>query len=311
MSKFHPQSKDELLSVTTNLMRIQTILTRTRTNKKQVQNDEKAYYDNEKDQQSIAEYYRNIDFDQENQEELFQTLGRLLEETHTRQVRYDPSEYVYPWVDLRPDGSLRSVYSGNQRDAEEVIKEDYEASLKREREMNKIDKDQEAAQLMRIAADFKYNCEHTVPQSWYDAREPMRGDIHQLFTCDPVCNSIRSNYPYHDFPDYDPNQMEVTRIEKACGKAEDELFEPEHAKGTVARAVLYFLLRYPDKIEAPHLKTIDAGLLQAWHLKYPPTIYERHRNHAIQEIQGNRNPYIDFPDKMIMKKYALNNFKPK
>ncbi|SEA00784.1 Endonuclease I [Thalassobacillus cyri] len=305
MSTFNQQLKEEFLSVTTDRTRIYTILSKASNNKTKVQKDEKSYYDEERDRQSIAKYYRDIDFDQEDQEERFQALGRLLEETHTRQVRYDPSEYVYPWVDLRPDGTLRSVYSGQQRDAEEVIKEDYETSLKRTREIEKLEKHHGGEKLAGIAAAFKYNCEHTVPQSWYDAKEPMRGDIHQLFTCDPVCNSIRSNYPYHDFPNYDPDQVEASRIEKACGKAEDGLFEPEHAKGAVARAMLYFLLRYPDKIEASHLKTIDIELLQAWHQTYPPTIYERHRNQAIQEIQGNRNPYIDFPDEMTKRKTCI------
>ncbi|MBP1970793.1 endonuclease I [Virgibacillus natechei] len=41
-----------------------------------------------------------------------------------------------------------------------------------------------------------------MPQSWFNEQEPMRGDLHHLFTCEPVCNSIRSNYTYHDFADY-------------------------------------------------------------------------------------------------------------
>ena len=33
-----------------------------------------------------------------------------------------------------------------------------------------------------------------------------------------------------------------------------------------------------------------------WHLADPPGEFELHRNAAIQERQGNRNPLIDFPD---------------
>ena len=36
-------------------------------------------------------------------------------------------------------------------------------------------------------------------------------------------------------------------------------------------------------------------LLQ-WHEQYPVTDYERHRNDAIEDVQGNRNPFIDFPE---------------
>jgi endonuclease G, mitochondrial len=33
-----------------------------------------------------------------------------------------------------------------------------------------------------------------------------------------------------------------------------------------------------------------------WHLADPPPKYEMHRNAAIYERQGNRNPLIDFPE---------------
>ncbi len=36
-------------------------------------------------------------------------------------------------------------------------------------------------------------------------------------------------------------------------------------------------------------------LLQ-WHRDDPPAAYEKHRNAAIYEKQGNRNPLIDFPE---------------
>jgi len=32
-----------------------------------------------------------------------------------------------------------------------------------------------------------------------------------------------------------------------------------------------------------------------WHRTEPPGEYEQHRNQAIQERQGNRNPLIDHP----------------
>ena len=37
-------------------------------------------------------------------------------------------------------------------------------------------------------------------------------------------------------------------------------------------------------------------LLLDWHEQYPPDTYERHRNAAIFELQGNRNPLIDHPE---------------
>ncbi|MBD2347189.1 endonuclease [Anabaena subtropica] len=69
-------------------------------------------------------------------------------------------------------------------------------------------------------------------------------------------------------------------------------------KGEVARATLYFLLRYPEQIdnrsneyEAQRLDT-----LLKWHQDYPVNEHEKHRNMAIYKKQGNRNPLIDFPE---------------
>ncbi|WP_173917472.1 endonuclease I family protein [Halobacillus sp. Marseille-Q1614] len=288
--------KEELLSVTTDSERLSNILTKAVKTKKELQDNEKPYYDREKDKQAVEQYYKSINLEQININE----LGKLLKETHSRPLRYDPSEYVYPWVDLRPDGKLKSIYSGENREVEDVIKEDYETSIKREEaiEMAEAVEQDQVKVLEQIASKFKYNCEHVVPQSWFDKQEPMRGDLHHLFTCEPVCNSIRSNYPYHDFKDYEPEKMKVSRIEDKCGKAEEELFEPEFAKGTAARAMLYFLVRYPEKIEKEHKDKIDIELLFKWHNGDPPAEYELHRNQAIYEIQGNRNPFIDFPDKI-------------
>ncbi|WP_313885224.1 endonuclease [Clostridium sp. DJ247] len=80
-----------------------------------------------------------------------------------------------------------------------------------------------------------------------------------------------------------------------CGKGEVEKFEPESGKGEAARAVLYFLLRYPGKIKEDRKNRINIDLLLKWHKEFPVSLYEKHRNKAIYELQGNRNPLIDFP----------------
>ena len=75
--------------------------------------------------------------------------------------------------------------------------------------------------------------------------------------------------------------------------AEEQKFEPEYGKGIVSRATMYFILRY--KNVDIHDK-MNRALLLAWHIRYPVTRYEKHRNAAIFEIQGNRNPFIDYPE---------------
>jgi endonuclease I len=131
-----------------------------------------------------------------------------------------------------------------------------------------------------------------VPQSWFAKREPMRGDLHHLFACESGCNSFRGNTPYFDFP-------EGTRaVRHACGTREPGRFEPGSGKGPAARAVLYVVLRYPSIVDdAPaEVEATDLPTLLEWHRAEPPGLYERHRNQAIAELQGNRNPLIDHPE---------------
>ncbi|PTA67471.1 endonuclease [Deinococcus arcticus] len=212
----------------------------------------------------------------------FAALSALLSRTHTRPLTYDPARHLYPWVDLWPDGQLRSLYSGRVHSPAELIAADRTAAERRARLAAQENLSAEALEMA-----LPYNCEHVVPQSWYARREPMRGDLHHLFACEPACNSFRGNTPYADFPDHD----EVVRGD--CGRREVGEFEPAAGKGAAARATLYFLLRYPGaaRIYAPrHLDT-----LLAWHAAQPPGDWERHRNAAIFALQGNRNPLIDHP----------------
>ncbi len=258
------------------------------------------YFDVDAEKNIKASYYKTINFDQLKSNELFKVLHSLIDSTH-KPVKYNPTQYLYNWVDLQEDGNLKSVYSGNTRNPEEVIAEDIKIINKRKNELNllltnhSLTENELETHKKRIEENNKLNCEHVVPQSWFHKQEPMRGDLHHLFACDPVCNSMRSNYPYHDFPDFEKG-IELESIRQKCGKLEESLFEPEYGKGIVARATLYFLLRYPDKITNDKEKNIDIELLLRWHEQYPVSIYEKHRNQSIHDTQGNRNPLIDFPE---------------
>jgi deoxyribonuclease I len=68
---------------------------------------------------------------------------------------------------------------------------------------------------------------------------------------------------------------------------------------------MYFLLRYPKQIKRSFLKEINVSLLMKWHEQFPVSIYEKHRNQAIYDIQGNRNPFIDFQDLVYKIKFPF------
>lgn len=260
--------------------------------------EERPYYDQDADRAARDAYYTSID-DSADGNALRRALTDLLEETHERRPSYKPSRMLYPWVDLHPDRLLRSVYSGKTFTAEELIRADAAAEEARLRGLQEFLLNESAAGPAELAAEMDvleaslpFNCEHVVPQSWFAKREPMRGDLHHLFACEPECNSFRGNIPYQDFPGFDE------AVREDCGMRERAGFEPEHSRGAAARATLYFLLRYPRVVgdTADEFPEERLPVLLDWHENEPVTEYEFHRNAAIAEIQGNRNPLIDHPD---------------
>jgi endonuclease I len=238
---------------------------------------EREYFDEVADGEAAEGYYAGLDPDAE-ASALFSALSALLEGTHGVRPSYSPAVELYPWVDLQPDGKLRSVYTEEEFDPETLIEE--AAGIEAQRAAAAVSE----AELEQL---LPYNCEHVVCQSWFEHHEPMRGDLHHLFTCESKCNSFRGNFPYVDFADF----LEVVR--EACGKREDVGFEPSSQKAPVARATLYFLLRYP-KLGVYSEERL--AMLLDWHETAPVSEYEHHRNAAVFEKQGNRNPLIDHPE---------------
>jgi endonuclease G, mitochondrial len=257
---------------------------------------DRDYYDEKSDRQAQETYYQ-LDANL-NPSQLYQALQELVSRTHTQKLSYQPSSQLYPWVDLRPDLKIESIYSKQELDPVQLIEEDFRVQTLRTMHTQTLHLKQSLSEAERqhridlLEASLPFNCEHTVPQSWFRKKEPMRGDLHHLFACEINCNSFRGNNPYFDFPDFNKT------IRSSCGKLEGGKFEPGANKGTVARAVLYFLLRYPGEInktdreyQADRLTT-----LFDWHQAQPAGEYEKHRNAAIFEKQGNRNPLIDHPE---------------
>ncbi|GIM27655.1 hypothetical protein CPJCM30710_03210 [Clostridium polyendosporum] len=260
------------------------------------------YYNEEQDKLLINEYYTDIHFNIGDKKILFKDISKLVTNTHTKWLSYDKSKReLFSLVDLRENGLIKSIYSGKLTDPEELIREDYELEkVKKQackgllvdaRYLTQVDKE-EIIEI--IESTCNCNVEHVVPQSWFNHKSPMKGDLHHLFTCEKACNQFRDDDEYYDFPDYNP-ESNIERTISNCGKGEFEKFEPESGKGEVARAVLYFLLRYPGKIKENRRNRINIDLLLTWHKEFPVSLYEKHRNKAIYELQGNRNPLIDFP----------------
>ena len=229
------------------------------------------YYDEATDAQERQEYYAPVQdsFAKSDGPDLFQKLHKLLSETH-RPTGQLPGDALYARVDRRPDGALYTLYGGDGPKDEDQVKE-------------------------RNTRDLEgYNLEHVVPKAWFDAQSPMRDDLHHLFTEERKCNSDRGDLPLREVEGNVQEHAQCGLIQTTHGKA----FEPHAGKGEAARAIMFFVTRYPGLVgdEKNELTAADLPKLLEWHKTYQVTDYERHRNETIQDEQGNRNPYIDFPE---------------
>jgi hypothetical protein len=130
-----------------------------------------------------------------------------------------------------------------------------------------------------------FNTEHTYPQSQFSSNEPMKSDLFHLFPTTNTSNSNRGNNP-----------LGVVTNGSATGGGSfynNSMFEPRDAqKGTSARALMYFVLRYQNY--GNHF-TSQENILKQWHATFAPDAIEQRRNDDIFAVQGNRNPFIDYP----------------
>lgn len=271
----------------------------------------RTYYSKVKDELAIAAYYPPLEtLNALDPDALFDMLSLLLADTHTTTLSYKKArlEHLYPWIDRRdgPGRTLRGIYSNKVFDSRELIEQEVMMEVKRERMMQERLNQPMALEalgddgFMRdLETSHPFNCEHVVPQSWFDRRKQPKTDLHHLFTCEWGCNSFRGNRAYFEFTE--------EAFRDNCGESDDGKFEPARGKGAVARATLYFLLRYPGEI-ADSAKEMPLDRLQTlidWSKSDKVDRWERHRNAEIQKVQGNRNPLIDFPDLVDKINFAL------
>ena len=246
-----------------------------------------AYYDEDADKKLAETYYAAVANLTDPAERTSQ-LRSLVTQTHKPEPRgyhYVVAKSLYSDVDREPDGTVRSIYT--QEPIKILQYPDVSLQTLSEQDISTIAGAAAVApEVLGAWMCFKkgsasMNCEHVVPQSMFGEKEPMRSDLHHLFACDMLENNHRGDTPY--------------------GK-----FVPAGGKGEVARATLYFMLRYPS-VKLPYGPT-QVEMLKEWSAADPPDVRERHRNHQIQALHGNRNPFIDHPD--WVKDFSLASGKP-
>ena len=148
----------------------------------------------------------------------------------------------------------------------------------------------------------EYNTEHTWPRSkMKDEMGRTLSDLNHLYAAADTANKERANLPF----------AEVTgRVEWSQGGSKRgadkngwKVFEPRDAhKGDAARALFYYAVIHDREIDIdaePDGWGIGTGreaTLRRWHKSVDPVDGDdESRNRAIQDVQGNRNPFVDCP----------------
>jgi endonuclease I len=164
-----------------------------------------------------------------------------------------------------------------------------------------------------------YDKEHVFPKSWFGGTDvyPMYSDVHFVWPSDHVTNGKKLNYPIGyvqsaSFTSSNGTKVGTSNSSLNYGFTTSNVFEPiDSFKGDFARAYLYVVTRYQDSIpywvgrstsgyvldgnKYPGLKSWMLQLCVKWSKMDPPSAFERQRNDAVYTLQGNRNPYIDYP----------------
>ena len=175
-----------------------------------------------------------------------------------------------------------------------------------------------------------YNREHSIPKSWYGGTTSGPGcDIFHLVPTDGKVNGVRSNYPFGEVASADYNKhgnkkgsaksITIVGGNTIAGNngttisASGTVFEPrDEYKGDFARGYMGALLKWAGdkafnsgegaKTFTTNYSTGSFGLtkygvalLMKWHRQDPVSKKEIDRNNGIQQTQGNRNPFIDYP----------------
>jgi endonuclease I len=172
----------------------------------------------------------------------------------------------------------------------------------------------------RYAPSFSgLNREHSLPKSWWKVGNdveytPAYTDLFHLYPSDGPANQAKSNYPLGTVNigerlKFDNDVTLVGYPVAGQGGGAQYVFEPDDEyKGDFARTYFYMVTCYQDlqwntsylwmlqRNTYPTLTSWAVNLLLKWHREDPVSQKETDRNEAVYGYQGNRNPFIDFPD---------------
>ena len=158
-----------------------------------------------------------------------------------------------------------------------------------------------------------YNREHSFPKSWFGGKVmPMYADLFHLYPTDGKVNENRGDLPFGETNGSNKNSANDFSKIGVCTYPgyTGTVFEPNDIyKGDFARTYFYMVTCYEEKlpdwvnkgnanitINSSGLVTWQLEMLMKWSKNDPVSAdKETPRNNAVYSIQGNRNPFIDYP----------------
>ena len=247
----------------------------------------------------IATYY--YDVNGSNTSLLNSVNAVIADETVLHNVGYGGLKSAYETTDVRSDGYLYDVYSDNTH---YVPGSNYAGSYS--------------------AVGDGYNREHTIPQSWWGGGTSDQGsDLFIVLPSDAKANGARSNNPYGETDSTDMYRLSGDPIGNKLGTSNNSnwvsgtVFEPfADRKGDLARTYFYAVAMYwkngSGNGEVTKWTSGEGGsvfsssgkngfvqkylnMLLKWHKDDPVSQWEINRNNNVENVQKNRNPFIDHP----------------
>ncbi len=234
------------------------------------------------DNTDYNQYYASVNLNSSG-DNLIKALGGLLGKTHNTKS-YDALWDGYILGDLKPGTHyLWDMYSNYNYDAYNPPKGNYS-------------KEGDAV-----------NREHSIPQSWFNEKSPMKSDYYQVVPTDGYVNNRRSNYPLGEVKTATYTSQNGSKLGSSSYPGiSGTVFEPiDEYKGDFARIYFYMCTRYYSQVGSwsggvfkstfPYLQDGYFKLYLKWAQEDPVSDKERMRNEGGFKFQGNRNPYVDYP----------------
>ena len=160
----------------------------------------------------------------------------------------------------------------------------------------------------------KMQREHSVPKSWWKKNgdveyTPAYSDMWNLFPSDGPANQAKLNYPLGlcKSTTFNNGVSKVGPAQTGYGGGSGNVFEPaDEYKGDFARSFFYMAMVYDDlpwvvnymyrQNSWPTLQPWAYEMLLQWSRADKVSQKEIDRNDEVEKSQGNRNPFVDFPE---------------